>query len=70
MLDYAMTCGLINHNPVSALPMRHVYRAVERDRALSTAEVQEFLRGVRSSNIRRQFKLAFPFDPGDIGAEI
>jgi integrase len=59
MLDYAMTCGLINHNPVSALPMRHVYKAVERDRALSTAEVQAFLRGVRASSIRRQFKLAF-----------
>jgi integrase len=59
MLDYAMTCGLINHNPVSALPMRHVYKAVERDRALTTAEVQAFLRGVRAANIRRQFKLAF-----------
>lgn len=39
--------------------MRHVYRAVEHDRALTAAEVQAFLRGVRSSNIRRQFKLAF-----------
>jgi len=59
MLDYAMTCGSINRNPVSALPMRHVYKAVERDRALTTAEVQAFLRGVRASNIRRQFELAF-----------
>jgi integrase len=59
MLDYAVTCGLLNHNPVAALPMRHVYRAVARDRALTTAEVQVFLRAVRASNIRRQFKLAF-----------
>lgn len=59
MLDYAVTCGLLNHNPVSALPMRHVYRAVARDRALTTAEIQVFLRAVRASNIRRQFKLAF-----------
>lgn len=59
MRDYAMTCGLINHNPVSALPMRHVHKAVERDRAPNTAEVQAFLRGVRSSNVRRQIKLAF-----------
>lgn len=59
MLDYAVTGGLLNHNPVAALPMRHVYRAVARDRALTTAEVQVFLRAVRASNIRRQFKLAF-----------
>lgn len=50
---------LINHNPLSALPVRHIYKAVERDRALSTAGVQAFLRGVRTSNVRRQFKLAF-----------
>lgn len=58
MLDYAVTCGLLNHNPVAALPMRHVYRAVARDRALPPAEVQIFFRAVRASNIRRQFKLA------------
>ena len=33
MLDYALTCGLIQANPVMALPMRHVYRAVARERA-------------------------------------
>lgn len=63
MLDYAVTCGLLNHNPVSALPMRHVYRAVARDRVLTTGEIQVFLRAVRASNIRRQFKLAFHIGP-------
>jgi len=58
MLDYAVTCGLLNHNPVMALPMRHVYRAVARDRVLTTEEIQLFLRAVRASNIRRQFKIA------------
>jgi integrase len=58
MLDYAMTCGLLNHNPVMALPMRHVYRAAARDRALTPEEIQLFLRSARASNIRRQFKIA------------
>jgi integrase len=58
MLDYAVTCGLLNHNPVLALPMRHVYRAEARERALTPEEIQVFLRSVRASNIRRQFKIA------------
>ncbi len=59
MFDYAVTCGLLNHNSVTALPMRHVYKAVARERALTPAETQIFLRAVRASNIRRQFKIAF-----------
>ncbi|MDR1424223.1 MAG: tyrosine-type recombinase/integrase [Azoarcus sp.] len=58
MLDYALTCGLIQANPVMALPMRHVYRAVARDRALMPDEIRHFLRAVQTSNIRRQFKIA------------
>jgi integrase len=58
MLDYAVTCGLLGHNPVSALPMRHVYRAAARDRALTPDEIQLFLRSAQASNIRRQFKIA------------
>jgi integrase len=58
MLDYAVTCGLLNHNPVTALPMRHVYRMAARDRALMPEEIQLFLRSAQASNIRRQFKIA------------
>lgn len=58
MLDYAVTCGLLNHNPVTALPMRHVYRMASRDRALTREEIQLFLRSAQASNIRRQFKIA------------
>jgi integrase len=58
MLDYAVTCGLLSHNPVAALPMRHVYRAAARDRALTPDEIQLFLRSAQASNIRRQFKIA------------
>jgi integrase len=59
MFDYALTCGLIQANPVMALPMRHVYRAAARDRALTPDEIRRFLRAMQSSNIRRQFKIAF-----------
>ncbi|MCT8357797.1 tyrosine-type recombinase/integrase [Xanthomonas citri pv. anacardii] len=59
MLDYALTCGLIQANPVMALPMRHVYRAAARERALTPDEIKLFLRAMQKSNIRRQFKIAF-----------
>ncbi len=59
MFDYALTCGLIQANPVMALPMRHVYRAITRDRALTPEEIRLFLRAMQTSNIRRQFKIAF-----------
>ncbi len=59
MFDYALTCGLIQTNPVMALPMRHVYRAAARDRALTPDEIRQFLRAMQTSNIRRQFKIAF-----------
>lgn len=57
LFDYAITHGLATHNPVLALPMRHVYKAKSRDRALSPSEIRIFLRAVFESNIRRQFKL-------------
>lgn len=59
LFDYALTCGLIQGNPVMALPMRHVYRAAARDRALTPDEIRQFLRAMQTSNIRRQFKIAF-----------
>lgn len=59
MFDYALTCGQIQVNPVMALPMRHVYRAAARDRALTPDEIRQFLRAMQTSNIRRQFKIAF-----------
>lgn len=72
MFDYALTCGLIQANPVMALPMRHVYRAAARDRALTPDEIRQFLRAMQTSNIRRQFKIQdrFPVDPDDPGAQV
>ena len=58
MFDFAQTAGLINVNPVLALPMRHVHKSKSRDRALSPEEIRGFLRAAFESNIRRQFKIA------------
>lgn len=55
--DYAVTCGLLNSNPVMALPMRHVFKAKTRERTLSTDEIRVFLKAAFESNIRRQFKV-------------
>lgn len=57
MLDYAVTCGLLNVNPVLALPVRHIFKAKSRDRNLSPDEVRVFLKSAFESNIRRQFKI-------------
>lgn len=57
MFDYAMTAGLVQTNPVLALPMRHVHKAKSRERALSGDEIKVFLTAAFESNIRRQFKI-------------
>ena len=57
MLDYAVTFGLLKVNPVSALPVRHIFKAKSRDRNLSSEEIRVFLKAAFESNIRRQFKI-------------
>lgn len=58
LFDYGMTCGHLQVNPVLALPVRHIFKAKSRDRALSSGEIGAFLRAAKQSNIRRQFKAA------------
>ncbi|MBY4725682.1 MULTISPECIES: hypothetical protein [Burkholderia] len=60
MLDYAVTCRLISATPVMALPMRHVYKAVARERALPAEDIKQCLQVVHLSNVRRQFKIRLP----------
>lgn len=57
LFDYALTAGLVDVNPVLALPMRHVHKAKSRERALSPDEIRRFLLAAFESNIRRQFKI-------------
>lgn len=58
LMDYALARGLIDANPVLALPMRHIHKAGSRDRTLSSEELRIFLTAVLQSNMRRQFKVA------------
>ncbi|WP_175018760.1 hypothetical protein [Burkholderia contaminans] len=58
--DYAVTCRLISANPVMALPMRHFYKAVSRERALPADEIKQCLQVVHRSNVRSQFTIRLP----------
>mgnify|MGYP002717151642 FL=1 len=40
MFDYAMTLGFVPYNPVLAIPTRHIYKAVPRNRYLSISEIR------------------------------
>ncbi|MCH4248633.1 MAG: tyrosine-type recombinase/integrase [Acinetobacter populi] len=57
MFDYAMTLGLVPYNPVLAIPTRHIYKAVPRNRYLSTNEIRIYYTTLLNSRIYRPRKL-------------
>lgn len=57
MFDYAMTLGIVPFNPVLAIPTRHIYKAVPRNRYLKTDEIREFYTALLNSRIYRPRKL-------------
>lgn len=57
MFDYAMTLGLVPYNPVLAIPARHIYKAVPRNRYLSTSEIRTYYTTLLNSRIYRPRKL-------------
>ncbi|ENU38552.1 MULTISPECIES: tyrosine-type recombinase/integrase [Acinetobacter] len=57
MFDYAITLGLVQYNPVLAIPTRHIYRAVARNRYLSTSEIRTYYTTLLNSRIYRPRKL-------------
>lgn len=57
MFDYAMTLGLVPYNPVLAIPTRHIYKAVPRDRFLKIDEIRTFYTTLLNSRIYRPRKL-------------
>ena len=57
MLDYAMTLGLVPFNPVLSIPTRHIYKAVPRNRYLSTSEIRTYYTTLLNSRIYRPRKL-------------
>jgi integrase len=57
MFDYAVTLGLVPHNPVLAIPTRHVFKAKPRDRYLSTGEIRTYYTTLLDSRIYKSRKL-------------
>ena len=57
MYDYAVTLGLVPHNPVLAIPTRHVFKAKPRDRYLSTGEIRTYYTTLLDSRIYKSRKL-------------
>ncbi|RKG46444.1 DUF4102 domain-containing protein [Acinetobacter cumulans] len=57
MFDYAMTLGLVPYNPVLAIPTRHIYKAVPRNRYLSISEIRIYYTTLLNSRIYRPRKL-------------
>lgn len=57
MFDYAMTLGYVPYNPVLAIPTRHIYKAVPRNRYLSTNEIRTFYTTLLNSRVYRPRKL-------------
>jgi integrase len=57
MFDYAMTLGLVPFNPVLSIPTRHIYKAVPRNRYLSTNEIRTYYTTLLNSRIYRPRKL-------------
>lgn len=57
MFDYAITLGLVPYNPVLAIPTRHIYKAVPRNRYLSTSEIRTYYTTLLNSRIYRPRKL-------------
>ena len=57
MFDYAMTLGLVPYNPVLAIPTRHIFKAVPRNRYLSTGEIRTYYTTLLNSRIYRPRKL-------------
>ena len=57
MFDYAMTLGLVLYNVVQAIPSRHIYKVVPRNRYLSTSEIRTYYTTLLNSRIYRPRKL-------------
>ena len=57
MFDYAMTLGYVPYNPVLAIPTRHIYKAVPRNRYLSTNEIRTYYTTLLNSRVYRPRKL-------------
>ncbi len=56
--DYAISCGHLPHNPVSAIKPKHVATSRSRERTLTEQELGTFLNAVDGAAIHRSLKCA------------
>jgi len=56
--DYALACGIVTDNPARATPIKYIAAAKARSRALSEAEIREFLNRLDAASMRDEWKAA------------
>jgi integrase len=56
--DYALACGIVTDNPARATPIKYIAVARARSRALSEAELREFLNRLDAASMRDEWKAA------------
>ena len=56
--NYALACGAAEVNPLHAVPAKFVGSAHSRERALSRAELIEFLKALDAAHIKKEIKTA------------
>ena len=61
VFDYAMSHGLTQTNPASAVKPTHIAQAKSRSRVLSPDEIRNWLHAIETSSIARSTKLALRF---------
>lgn len=61
IFDYAISRGLVQHNPANAVRPAHVAMTKSRSRVLTIQEIPDWLLAIETSSIAKQTKLALRF---------
>jgi integrase len=56
--DYALVRGVVDKNPLAAIPAKFVAEVSSRNRALQPAEIAAFLKALETAKVRRDLKIA------------
>lgn len=58
LFEYALSKQQVTFNPAVHVPTRYIFKGKSRDRALTPAEIKQYLTGLYNSNATRRNKLA------------
>jgi len=56
--DYALVRGVVDKNPLAAIPAKYVAAVSSRTRSLQPAEIRSFLRALKIAKIKQKHKIA------------